>query len=527
MRLASPWAPIGRIFACFFLTLAWSCVPTAHAHEVTPEQAAGKGYVFIYFPKRLGVLEVRPVSGGSTVKLRQREGAGGRAFGAWLAPGEYRLSNWDTYPWGDYASFRVEAGRVTDLGSLMPYNIGGYQEVVLPLRAAENAHVVDEVFKQYGSLLTSTDPITWTPTSVPQPIQLTQGYTGLGLIADMLMAHDRKVNKPSTIAQLKGATSTEEFLHLARSVTAPLYIHPAQDPGGNFYFGADLGQIRIRHADGNWSGIGMDTLHSLSAVAYVDGVLYAGSDDGVLRSSADGGQTWHDVRSFGKDQAIIDIEHEDTTWIVTTAHQLLTDNGAVRPDEMTVYTTQQGGLDALEKSREFLLEKKLLGWVGAMGQLVHGSYFISTHDGLYRYDLAPRQWKTVTPPSNITTFHVDPATGVVSTLLSKGAFSKVFISSDKGDSWKGVKRPPYLIADVQFDNPTKGYAIRAESGAFKVTWEIYTYDASADDWIQESKAPPLCVPQRVSASLPVYCIASDGSILSKRGNDWNVEFSAQ
>ncbi len=527
MRHAKPWARTCRRILCLLLAIAWSSVASAHSEQVTPELVSSHGYVLVYFPKGLGLLEVRPAGGGSTVKLRPRDGADGRAYGAWLPPGEYHLSNWNSYLWGDYASFRVEAGRITDLGSLVPFNIGGYQEVVLPLRVEENAGAVDEALKQYGPLLKSKEPILWTPVSVPRPIQLMQPPTGLGLVADLLEAHDRKVNKPSTIAQLKSATSAEVFLRLFRDVTKPLYVHPAQDPNGNFYFGADLGQIRVRHADGSWSGIGIDTLHSISAVAYVDGVLYAGSDNGVLRSSADGGKSWRDIKSFGEDEAIIDIEHEDTTWIVATAHQVLLGTGGTTADGMTVYLSQQGGPGTLEKSREFPLEKKLLAWFGAMGQLVHGSYYINTHDALYRYDLASRQWKTITPPSTISGHHVDPTTDVVSVFFSKGMFSKVFVSIDKGDTWKQVKRPPYAIADVQFDTPTKGYAIRADSGAFKVTWEIYSYDPGTGDWVQGVSAPALCVPQRVAVSIPVYCIASDGSILGNRGKDWDVEFSAQ
>jgi len=493
---------------------------------VTPELASSQGYVYAYFPKEVGAVEIRPLSSGSTVKLRPREETGGRAYGAWLPPGEYRISRWNAYDWGDAPSFRVEAGRVTDLGSLVPFNIGGYEEVVLPLHVAENAHAVDDVLKQYGSLLKSTDPIVWAPASVPKPFRLTQGPTGLGLIADLLMAHDRKVNKPSTIAQLKSASSTDEFLRLFRGIAPPLSRHPAEDAEANFYFGADLGQIRIRHPDGSWGGVGMDTLHGISSVAYVDGVLYAGSDNGVLRSSADGGHSWRDIKAFGEDEAIVDLEHEDTTWIVTTAHQVLSRIG-MTPDNLTVYVSQQGSLESLEKSRDLPLEKRPLGWFGATAQLVHGSFFINNHDALYRYDVASGQWKTITPPSAISTQHVDPTTGIVSVLQSKGMFSKVFVSDDKGDTWKQIKRPPYTVTDVQFDSLAKGYAIRAAAGAFTVTWEIYDYDPGSSDWVQASSAPPLCEPMRASPSIPVFCIASDSSILSSRGKDWNVEFSAQ
>ncbi|PMQ03057.1 hypothetical protein DyAD56_20255 [Dyella sp. AD56] len=499
------------------------------AEQSAAELAATRGYVYVYFPKDIGTIEVRPVDGGPNRKLAPRTDEGGKAYGAWLTPGDYRISKWNSYDWGDYPTFKVEAGRVTDLGSLVPVNIGGYELVVLPVRDAEDAHAIDGALQQYASALTSLDPIRWNPPSPPKPIDLQLKVTpGLGLIPSLVMAHDRKVNKPSTVAALKNATSNEEFLRLARSIARPMYSHPAEDGQGNIYFGADLGQIRVRHEDGTWSGLSVDTLHSVSGVAFVEGSLYAGSDNGVLRSSDDSGKHWSDIRTFGDDQAIIDIEHEGNAWIVATAHQVLQPSGVVAADQIVVYVSPQGGLEKLEKSREFPLEKQMPGsWGGAMGQLVHGAYFINTHKGLYRYDLAGQQWKTISPPTNVSTHHVDPATGTVSVLLNKGALSKVFVSEDKGGSWKEMKRPPFVTADVQFDNPGMGYAIRAEPGAFKVTWEIYTYSRGAPDWAKQVDAPFQCIPMRASASMPIICILSDGSILSQREQDWYVEFSAQ
>ncbi|WP_445145246.1 hypothetical protein [Dyella sp. Tek66A03] len=492
--------------------------------------AATNGYVYVNFPKGTGggALKVQAVNGGSKQMLLPRSDADQKAYGLWLPPGDYRIAQWDSYGWGDYPTFKVEAGRVTDLGSLAPINIGGYQLVILPVRAAENAHDIDGVLREYASLLKSQDPIVWQPSVPPTPIQMTQGFSGLGIIADLLTTYDRKVNKTSVIAQLKAAKTNEEFLRLARGVTPPITDRGVTDAAGNLYFGADFGQVRIRHPDGSWDGVGIDTLHGITAVAYVDQTLVAGSDNGVLRESTDGGHSWRDIRSFGADEAIVDIEQEGKKWVVTTAHQVPLPLSRKGTDRLSVYVAQQGGLEALNKAREFPLDaKNMLGWMGADGQLVQGAYYVNTFNELYRLNLDSLQWKAITPPTTISSHHVDPASGVISVLWSKGIFSKVFVSVDHGDTWKRVKRPPYAIFDVQFDDTKNAYALRMAAGAFKGTWEIYTYNAQIDDWTQVSDAPFQCKPMRVSQSVPVFCISSDGSILSQREKDWNVEFSAQ
>ncbi len=311
-------------------------------------------------------------------------------------------------------------------------------------------------------------------------------------------------------------------------MTPPLYDEPAIDAASNLYFGADLGQIRVRHADGTWGSIGIDTLHAISAVECSGSTMFAGSDDGVLRRSDDGGTTWSIVKSLDSDEAIIDIDHEGLTWVITTTRQLPLPGGGHTTDQMSVYVAHHDDLGDLAISRQFPLDaKKMLGWFGARGQLVQGAYYINTFFDLYRLDLSSMQWKTITPPTTISSHHVDPKTGLLSAFMSKGIFTKVFVSQDRGETWKRVGRPPYIVYDIQFDSADNGYASRWNMSAFSGVWEIYSYDKGIDDWKKVSEAPFNCRPLRVTEDIPILCIASDNSIFSQRGGKWDVEFSAQ
>ena len=69
-------------------------------------------------------------------------------------------------------------------------------------------------------------------------------------------------------------------------------------------------------------------------------------------------------------------------------------------------------------------------------------------------------------------FHrVDETTGVLSALWSQGAFSKLFVSTDRGDHWTQIGRPPYVINDVQMDSTERGWASRWNMNAFGGVWE--------------------------------------------------------
>ncbi len=486
------------------------------------------GYAFVYYPKgTLGDLAVKSEKDGKQYSLTARSDSGKHNYGAWLPEGIYRVGNWKLQAGGDYPGFEIQAGRLTDLGGLLPVNVGGYETVILPINHAEYKHEIDVAITEFSAYLKSREPILWRPALRPEAFKQAQPSSGLGLVADLLSSYERNKNKPSLISKLKETTTTEEFFNAAKLVTPPLTEEPATDAASNLYFGSDLGQIRVRAADGNWGSIDVQTLHAITAVEFSDKELFSGSDDGYLRVSKDGGLNWSLLKSFGTDESIVDIDHENNFWVVTTVRKV-TSVHVQTLDRLSVYVGKQSNFEDLVKSREFpLTQKNLLGWFGADGQLAKDVYYIGTMLELYKLDLKTNTWKEITPPSKVSRHYIDPESGVLSVLLSWGMFSKIFISTDDGASWKQVGRPPYIIYDVAFDDRNKAYALRWNMNAFSGVWEIYSYNATADDWKKTSEAPFNCKPLRVSPKYPLLCISNGASIFSQKNSDWSVEFSAQ
>lgn len=512
--------------------------------QIPAELAATNGYAYVAFPKGGGAsVTVRQGADGKPVVIDAPALAlhlpGAQAFGRWLPAGHYQVVAWNALEWKNGPEFDVQAGRITDLGDFVPVNIGGYQLVLLPVHAVENDGGALAAAQPFASLLKDSVPIVMQTPSVSPAVSLGTPSTGLGLIADMLIAHDRKINKPSTLERLKSAHDPVEFLRIERSVAPPLQDEPARLPDGTLYFTSDLGQLRKRQPDGQWSNVGMDTLRQILAVESDGGRLLAGSDDGHIRASQDAGATWTEARTLGSMESIIDIDHADNVWVVATT-ELFKDAKAARGGgllaaapgsasvRLRVYVGHRDDLADLAVAKEFTLTPKdQIGWLGARGQLVDGRYYITVAPSLQRLDVATGRWTTITPGPRISSSRVDPDTGVVAALWSQGLFSKVYVSSDLGDHWTQIGRPPYVIMDVQMDNADRGWASRWNMNAFSGTWETYAFVPATKDWIKSGEAPFNCKPLRVAKDIPVLCIATDASIFGLHDGKWDVEFSAQ
>lgn len=526
--------------------------------QVAAELAPTHGYVYVSFPKGGGEpITVAPVAGGKDWVIDTPAAAtslpAANAFAKWLPAGRYKIRSWranewprripmvpDKLPfaWPDGPEFDVQAGRVTFLGDLVPVNVGGYQFVVVPLSHPEHAGSLTEAIKPIATVLKDTTPVPYSMPSVSAAITIRE-TTGLGLIVDLMLDYDRKINKPSTQEALMAAKEPNEFLRLLRGITPPLQDEPARLDDGTLFFPADVGQLRKRTPDGQWSSVGMDTLRQILAVEYATDRLVAGSDDGRLRVSHDGGMTWAELKALGRLESIIDIDHASGVWVVTTTEKF-DDPDAPRGNgfvaaaagtpslRMRVYVGHNQDLADLALSKEFTVTPKdQAGWLGARGQLVGGRYYVMAGTALQRLDLAGAQWKTITPGPRVSSHRVDPTTGVVTALWSQGAFSKVHISSDHGDTWTQIGRPPYAISDVQMDSTDRGWASRWNMNAFSGVWETYTFVPAKNDWDKSGEAPFNCRMMRIAPDLPVLCFAPDLGVLGLHDGKWEVEFSAR
>lgn len=476
---------------------------------------AGTGLVYANLPGKhvANSVTVRATSDAKTYPLDIVYESGSHVAEGWLPSGDYKLDQWDGLPFGDYVSFHVEAGRITDLGALVPVPIGEYKFVVLPVRPAAGDRSLQAVSAGFASSLHGT-PIEWRPTAPPHAIQQPQPSTGLGLIADLMMAYQRKVNRVPLNQQLATATSSQAFFDLAKASVPPTTQTALAGARGDLLYGADLGQIRVRHADASWTSIDSGALATVTALASRNGLLVAGYGNGRIRTSADAGKTWHEAATLASEEPVVDISWSGNRWLATTF-------GASKA--VNVYASSGESLDTFTAIHQAIAQ-----WgFHIRGQLAAGAYYVNADPDFYRLDLATMQWSKLQAPTDVDGFNISPSGDLLTVFHAKGIFSRLYLSTDKGASWKQYKAPPLVVDDVKFSDPTHGVAVRVRPNAFSVTVMLMRYEPATDAWFVLTQPPEECEHMIDDADgQPAFCIARGGAVLGRDGEKWRVETAA-
>lgn len=511
-----------HLFFCFRIFVLALLTSSALAQD-NPQ-----GLVIVSLPGGLAsdTLTLQGVTDKTNYKLERVPARQGKLATKWLPPGDYVVNSWrDRFVKG-YALVSVQAGRVTDLGSLLPIPVGNNDLVLLPVQTPEGAEAVQEFLASQQSKLSSTDTLVWRMSAVPQPFRIYEGSPLFGLIPELLARYENRTNAPPVNRSLRQKAEVADFLAAAQAATPPLTTKAVYDAQGRGYFGAALGQIRVRDANGAWTAVNTGSLHTVTAVAVAPDRMVAGFDNGTVRLSKDGGASWARVAALGQDQPVIDITRIEDRWFLTVGHAI-----TVRPsfpsfDQLTVFASKSPELSDLAKLRDFKVEAEPLVRPSAAA---FGHYlYVNANPALWRLDTANDQWRAVTPDTDVSSFQVAPGNGTLAAYRIKGAFSKLFVSTDDGQNWKKLDNPPYVIHDIRFLDAKQGQATRWNTGAFSGIVEVMDYDSGRDAWVKVSEAPNGCTYTLPDATHKVRsCVTRGGNILSLVDGKWVIEYAVE
>jgi hypothetical protein len=502
------------------------------AREPAPaELAATHGFVRVSLPQwqSANVFVLRNAQTKKDSVLTRQSEDGPYSYGAWLREGEYEIPDTHAQDGGRYEPIVVRAGEITDLGAVLKIQLGGYESVWLPLQHAEAAVEIAAAQARLGALVKNLT--SWRPSAPPQPIKEGTPDTHLGLIADLIMMYDRKVNKPPLSKQLREARTLETLMPLARLAVAPRIEEAGVDEALNFYYGADFGQVRVRHADGVWGSIDTGTLDEITAVSAKGTRLVAGTLRGALLAGADSGQSWSPLRRLDRDEIVVDIDHVGARWFVLAAQSAGQRNPWMLAGRLRVYSSARDDFADLAPIKDFVIPKNMFGRIDGfpqslVGRVVGASYFVNTITELQRLDTHTLEWTAAKPPHRVDSFEVSRDGTLITAVRLQGAFSKITVSNDGGSTWLPYSRPPYTLYDVVLETADSGVATRWNSHAFSASLELYSYDPKIKDWRKTGEAPAGCVQLLHDAdSRQRFCLTSGGSILDQKNGAWAVEFA--
>jgi hypothetical protein len=486
---------------------------TAPPAQVLP--GADTGLVYANLPGRDAPdsITVQSLDRSTIYQLHIVRDGAARLVESWLPSGDYKLAEWESLPFGDYESFHVEAGRMTDLGSLVRVPIGDYKFVVLPLRPAAGDASPRRVQDEFVSNLHG-EALEWRPSVPPPPIAERSEPNRLGLIASLIDAYQRKLNKAPLRQQLAESKSSLAFFNIAKATVPPVTQTALVSAQGNLLYGADLGQIRVRHPNGVWTSMDTGLLASVTSLARRGNLLVAGYDNGLIRTSSDGGMTWINAGTIPGGDSIIDISWSGKRWLATTSS---------RANIVSVYATAGDSLVHFDS-----IHKMNAQWgLHNQGRLSRDGYYVIADPALYRLDLESMRWSKLQTPADVSGFSLSADGKLLTIFWAKGVFSKLYVSSDKGISWKQYKAPPLVIDDVKFSDLAHGIAVRVRPNVLTASVILMRYDPGTDSWAALSQPPDECEHMIDNASgMPEFCVTRGGAVLSQISGKWAVESAA-
>lgn len=479
------------------------------------------GYLIVNLPRFYTLIEVENITTKKKYTLTTNIKS---SFGSWLPEGEYTISKIGTQSnLKGFPTIFIKSGSLTDMGSLVYFDLGDDQEIWIPKRLGNEQVLIGEHVAKYSPYLASQNNILWQPEKMPLSSKKAVISSGQGIVVNLIDAYVHSVQEGAFKKGLADEMDIDNFYNLAINVLPPLPSQiPALDSQRQLFYGAELGVIKKRDKKGQWSIIQTNQISNIHIVRKMsNGKLLAANEAQQIIVEAPG--KWQVVSQFDNNEKIQDIDIlGEKVYVVTAVYEDV--NYILQGGNN--YTLKVYEFNAADFSSKTEIYSNFRKWgARAHGRIVNNKYFIGlSPDLLDVIDLKTRMPISLTIPQKFTDFNV---LGDIVTLYNQqGAFSDLFISKDEGQTWQELNTPPYIIGSILFETPTDGVAYRIASNFADVSFFLQKYDARANKWINISEAPRECKYMLHDADyFPRFCVTKSDTIMGYQNQQWQIESS--
>lgn len=488
---------------------------------------AGDGQVAAYACGLLGQplsdVKVRAVASGKTFVMKAPSSDAPQLLTARLPAGQYQLLQSERDKAAAQSQFDVKPGQVTELGALKRFDVGGHRSVLLSFEHPE----ANQALAAWRPEADGEGRIRWRHMQVPAAVEFDGTDLRLGLIAALLSAYERDVNRPALKKQMAGARQPDALLALARQAAKPTLAELTSAEGERLLIGADFGQLLERLPSGEWRSHDTGTCAALSALWSAPGGRLVGTVSGQIRAEqADG--TWRTLRTLPSGDAVVDLDHVGGRWFVIGARVPYTD--ALDSPVVTAVTLYSGVADDFSDLQPLRQHAKSVAMNPAnlfRGQVLGTDYVVNLGWEFGRIDPATLAWQALAPGHGVTHFRADVSSGLVTAFEARGAFSKLSVSADAGKTWKALETPPYTVSDIHLAVPHEGRAARWSHGLWSANIEFLAFDGTR--WRKQFELEPAACRRTLKSEdgKQWFCVSSGGSILRAEAQGLKLELAVE
>ncbi len=493
--------------------------------------SATHGFVFVHFPRIHPTLSLKSLSTNKIYKLRDNRNLNTSSF--WLPFGEYELKKLSYHSdpisskeikLAGYPKIIIKNGAITNLGSLINFNLGQGKEIWLPISSTESQRLVNLEIKQ-SNFLKNNEILQWEPINLPDISKGRHSNSDLGLIADLGLAYTHYLQEGELKEKLLSIDNIESFYNVMIKLLPPITEQePSYDTEGNLYLGADLGQIKKRSPKGLWTSIDTGTLATISKVYWYQDSLFAVSGKNKVLVRKAENLPWQEYTQVDSSQTIYDLDGIKDDLIVLSAINETSNNSFILGENYTlsVYRVSLKNPINIKLINTIKQEGDVL--INPKGIINNEVYYLGLMPDIFKsVNLETMKWHGVKIPQKFSSFHVAKS-NLITLLNAQGAFSDLFISDNNGDSWQELNAPSYIIQDVFFSDNSNGFASRLNVGAFSAEHVLQQYNTNQDTWHDVTQAPETCkyIFAR-SIEMPILCLTKSDTMMSFKDNKWHNE----